>query len=577
MSTYLIAGRLVAGGGLAAGQITVRRMIPKTLEAELVLNDAESIRADVRLPLRDPQTGATIDLPQVLIPGRDFIGVVNEWVEEGAGGASVTRRALLGAGPLWTDPFSFPTTSTLNASGLWSYFDHRYVLPILNGRLPRDVTSKWAGLSLRTIVKRLVQQACSHAGAALPIDYEPDFEGDHEREYPGSDELTVGDALRNLTAVEDGPEITFRPYLTEDGRHVRWALLTGDRELTQSGAPHYWDASVVQPYATIPELTRDGRELSSRAFTSGAVFTNLAPNGSFEDGLTGWAGGTNAAGARIATDGAAHGGKYARWQSVAAGVTFLDAERSTSAAPGDRFTVTLMGRGPSSRGMRTMMRFRNQAGEAIAELYGPYTAMSDTWAEVAHVGAVAPANTSSVQLFIEGNASAAAQVFSVDAIMFTLSAEKVPFGIESTQIQAVATRPELTDAGFPLLESWDDRASVLRESTLQAYSDEAVTRGSAHITTRTVLARRDAEPKLGTYLPGDYAKVTTPESPREKKSTVTERIIRISFGMAGQVTVELAPQRTVSGYPIPSSDARWITDMLRALSTRIAESNRRRR
>ena len=173
MGTHLIAGRLVAGGGLAAGRITVRELLPKSLDVELALNRAESIDADILLPLTDPMTGVTVNLPEDVVPGRDFVGVMVD-------------GTLMAAGPLWADPYTTGTrTLSWHAGGLWSYFDRRLVLPVLHGRLPRDVTSQWSGLSLRTIAKRLVQQAISHPGAGLPIDFEPDAHGDHERTYPG--------------------------------------------------------------------------------------------------------------------------------------------------------------------------------------------------------------------------------------------------------------------------------------------------------------------------------------------------------------------------------------------------------
>lgn len=403
MATYLIGGRLVAGGGLQAGQITLRRILTSSLSTELVLNDAETIDAKVKLPLRDPVTGVKIDLPQQLVPGRDFIGVMQD-------------DLLLAAGPLWGDPFAFPYTSRLTGAGLWSYFDHRYVLPVFSaGQLPRDLTSRWTGLSLRTIAKRLVQQAISHPSAGLPIDFEPDLAGGHEREYPGSDGTTVGDALRRLTEVEGGPDIAFRPYITEDRRFVRWSMVTGDPELTQPGADWYWDVSAPSPHASMPALDRDGRQLHSRRFQTGAT-------------------------------------------------------------------------------------------------------------------------------------------------------------VDDVQIEAVATSDLLTGAGFPLLEAWENRSTVLRAETLQAYADEGVLRGSAHIENRTLEAKRHAHPALGTYQVGDYARIRSAPSARGPEQTVRERIVRISFGADGDVSVDLAPQRVVSGYPIPSSNKRWLNDQLRGIARRLSEN-----
>lgn len=563
MATYLIGGRLVAGGGLDAGEITIRRLVPATVSCELILNEAETIDAEVLLPLTDPVTGVGLDLPQQLVPGRDFIGVMVD-------------DTLVAAGPLWGDPFTFPYTSKLVAEGLWSYFDRRAVLPVLGaGQLPRDVTSVWASLSLRTIAKRLVEQAVSHPGAALPIDFEPDVPGTHMREYPGSDLMSVGDALRNLTQVEGGPDITFRPYITADRRHVRWKLMTGDPELTQEGADHYWDVSAPTPHATATGLERDGRDLASRVFVTGATIENELPNGSFEEGTEGYIAGGNAKTVTVVSGTASHGAKYLRWLSNSAGNSYLLAERSVSAEPGERFTLVVDARSSVPLGVRVIIRFLDADDVVISSAQSATTATtSGPWVNVACVNAECPAGTESVRAEIVGFATAADQVFAVDKFMLTRTSETVPFTVDEVQIESRSDSSLLTDAGFPLLESWDNRSSVLRPSTTQAYADEGVLRSSAHVTNRSLTARRGDHPKLGTYWPGEYAKVRAEGNARAPESTERERIIRVSFAADGDVSVELAPQRVVSGYPVPASNRRWLSNQLATLSRRISESNR---
>lgn len=400
MAGYLVGGRFLSG------EITLRKLVPLSCGVELTLNAPETLRAQLQLPYVDPATDVAIDIPNQLLPQRDFIG----WVENGV---------LLAAGQIQGDPFAFPYSSTLNAAGAWAYFAKRKVLPVLTAeQLPSNVTSQWTNTSLRTIAKRLVEQACAWPNAGIPIDYEPDFAGTNEREYPGADLMWVAEALTNLTEVEDGPDIAFRPKL--DGtRHVRWDLLTGDPDLTQGGVDHYWDVSAPGPNAYISDLDRDGRDLATHAWGVGA---------------------TN----------------------------------------------------------------------------------------------------------------------------------------DETQIrlEAKASSPALLDAGFPMMETVENRNSVLRAETLQAYVDEAVVRYSAFTETFTLKVARDEDPKLGTYWPGDWAKIKVAATARVPAGTYRVRIVRISFDAEGDVTLQCAPERVAGGYPVPSSDRQWLSNQLRALQGRIDETNR---
>ena len=563
MSTYLIGGRLVAGGGLQAGQITLRRILTLSSTTELVLNDAESIDANLRLPLRDPDTGVVIDLPQQLVPGRDFIGIMS-------------GDRLLAAGPMWADPFTFPYTSRVVAGGLWSYFDHRFVLPPLGeGQLPRDVTSIWASWSLRTIAKRLVQQACSHPGADLPIDYEDDIPGAHVREYPGSDGISVGDALRRLTEVEDGPDIAFRPYITADRRFVRWALVTGDPELSQAGADWYWDVSAPGPHAVMPALERDGRQLHSRRYLTGATVRNELRNAAFADGDDGWGIGVTASSWEIVEGGDPyHGTNYGRWVSAGSGDAFFGSRTTLNVEPDETITMFAAFRAQvDGRPMRTRIAFLDADGDVIEYRHSAWVSAPDAPDWVEHYQTeTAPAGTVTAKFDLIGDPAAGGEAFACGGAMVIRTGEHLPFFPDDMELQAVADSEALTAAGFPLLEDWENRSTVLREETLQAYADEGVLRGSTHIETRTLKAKRYAHPALGTYQPGDYAKIRQAANARGPEQTVRERIIRVSFRAEGDVDIDLAPQRVVSGYPIPSSNRRWLSDQLAAIERRIAEN-----
>ncbi|MES2866285.1 MAG: hypothetical protein V4703_05945, partial [Actinomycetota bacterium] len=148
------------------------------------------------------------------------------------------------------------------------------------------------------------------------------------------------------------------------------------------------------------------------------------------------------------------------------------------------------------------------------------------------------------------------------------------FRAGSASSRARADNPALTDAGFPLMESWESRSSVLRLNTLQAYADESVVRYSAHTETFTLRVKRDQNPKLGTYWPGDWARIRIGKNPRIPSDTYRVRIIRVSFQAEGDVTIECAPERVAGGYPVPASNRAWMRDQLRALSARVDEQGR---
>lgn len=400
MAGYLIGGRFLTG------EITVRKLVPKSARVELGINGDESVTADVPLPLVDPATGVALDLPQVLIPGRDFL----VWWENGT---------ILGGGQIQDDPFGFPYTSTLRAGGVLEYFAGRTILPVLTaGQLPSAVTSKWTGLSLRTLHKRIVQRVCSWPSANLPIDYEPDITGTHEREYPGKDLVWAAQAMEDLAAVNGGPEFAFRGRVA-DPTHVRWTLATGNPLLTQEGADHYWDVSVPTPTASITRLDRDGSDLASHAWGIGAT-------------------------------------------------------------------------------------------------------------------------------------------------------------VDDVRLEAKASSTALTAAGFPMSETVVRRNSVLEATTLQGHVNEAVVRHSGFTETFEIVVQRNPKhgPKLGSYRPGDWARIRVGKNPRIPKGTHRVRIIRISFAATGNVTLTCAPERVAGGYPAPSSNRAWLTNQLRVLNARIDDTNR---
>jgi hypothetical protein len=184
-------------------------------------------------------------------------------------------ETFLAGGPIWTHAYDDTTkTLTIGAAGLWSYYDHRKVLPVLSaGVNPATVTTSMTS-SLGTIAKQLVQLAHTHTAGALPVVFPADESGSNVRTYAGSAMTQVGQALRDLTGVQGGPEIQFVPRRTAaDPRYIEWVMRIGTTAkplLSQAGDDWTWDATVPKSSVTGISVNRDGTQMADRAWEQGA-------------------------------------------------------------------------------------------------------------------------------------------------------------------------------------------------------------------------------------------------------------------------------------------------------------------
>jgi hypothetical protein len=129
------------------------------------------------------------------------------------------------------------------------------------------------GLHLRTIAKRLVQQAQTWTAGSVPVVFEDDFPGDAQRTYLGHELHVVEEKLKQLSEVIGGPDIMFNPRYTSSARtHIEWLMETGNPELTNVGAPHKWDASgLPNPAIRGASVTRDASVLTTDNYQTGSV------------------------------------------------------------------------------------------------------------------------------------------------------------------------------------------------------------------------------------------------------------------------------------------------------------------
>lgn len=122
--------------------------------------------------------------------------------------------------------------------------------------------------SLHTIAKRLVLEDLSRTGHDLPIVLPDDIDGVNSRNYYGYELAPVGQRLHELTQVDGGPEVEFRPRWVDDNQTaVQWYMRIGNPSLGQLGYPHAFDypKGVIQLPVSI-----DASLMTMAHFTKGA-------------------------------------------------------------------------------------------------------------------------------------------------------------------------------------------------------------------------------------------------------------------------------------------------------------------
>jgi len=147
---------------------------------------------------------------------------------------------VLQAGPIWArnyarDEAGNPVLDLVGA-GIWSWFDKRVVMPQLweaitvAGAIDAE-DPDWALVfeseSFSNIVKGLAAEVMSWEASDLPIVLPDDTAGSHDKTYYGYDLGWAGQRFREITELEGGPEIRFRPRFTSSRQGLEWLLEVG--------------------------------------------------------------------------------------------------------------------------------------------------------------------------------------------------------------------------------------------------------------------------------------------------------------------------------------------------------------
>lgn len=209
-------------------------------------------------------------------PGKSFLAVA--WVDD------YDAEHWIAGGPIWAQDLDEASgTMTLGAAGMESYYDHRFVLPVLAAdQYPEGVTSYWQAKSLSLLAKRLVEQAHTWVNGDPPVVLPSDASLGgagvvHERNYPGYELGRVGQRLRQLSEVNGGPEYQFVPRRAQETtatpNNLEWAMdiavEADDMMLTQDGPP--WLVDLTVPRSMVVNIQRkvDGSVLATDIYAAG--------------------------------------------------------------------------------------------------------------------------------------------------------------------------------------------------------------------------------------------------------------------------------------------------------------------
>lgn len=226
------------------------------------LNNPGSV--DVSVPVRAKQL-QRLDLRTLTTTTKQMLGVA-------------FGDEILECGPIGSRNYNIETESLeLKALGIWDVFDRRKNVPgssLLPGaNVPKSKIDVYRG-HLGSIARELVRISIQDNpyGGDLPIVLPDNIPGtDHERHYKGYNLGWLGEDLRELTAVEDGPDIRFRPRFVAGTNQVEWVMEHGEVDILQQKGPDWrWDAST--PYTPLSRLgvEQNGHEVAAFTWAPGS-------------------------------------------------------------------------------------------------------------------------------------------------------------------------------------------------------------------------------------------------------------------------------------------------------------------
>lgn len=584
----------IFGGDLATGLIRVRNIPASAGSCAVTLGAAGTVSATVPLPMLIPNSGGVVvPIRGLLLPARSFLA----WEEDGK---------ILNAGPIWSDAYSFDTKRLqFSAAGIRSYWQYRYVLPALNDTDPDDLptgkTTAYSGLSLRTIAKRLVQQAQTWTAGRVPVVFEPDFVGDNERTYPGSELHVIDEKLRQLSEVIGGPDIMFNPRYTDDARtHIEWVMQTGNPEISQdSPNPHKWDMTgVPRPSIRGASLTRDASVRTTDNYQVGATPESMDEGAEPEPLMAKAVRMPDAIWTRsrvnyLGNPLFSHALISSMTMPLGFGTT-VTRQNTDVHAQAWALTVTT-GSAFTNAGVAIMGNANSTNGESSWDLRNDEPKSASVWVKAAAATSltlrVRLIGTANVTVEVPFSGTGTWQLVTLENIpaadgwtgevwleVTSPAAATVTYQVAEALVQdgPIVTGPAFSGdlgetpshryawaatgtehfkapsfeetAEYPELrfETSQDRSSVINRPVLQNYADQAVLLGETFAVTWKFQAKKDQTPKINEISVGDFAVIATKDDPAVGTDEHDVRLLEISSNLGSAwATVACAPKREI--------------------------------
>ncbi len=210
-----------------------------------------SDKLDVTVPAYT-RWARSLDLKSMLVKDKHSVALIDERVEG--------VRRVLAAGPI-TSPGAEDDPNgkhryKVKCRGIERLLKPRNIRlfpgwPLLDsaGKPTGTYDQTFQNLSYGTIMKRLITESEKFPGGALPIVYEADRVGVHERlAYEAVNGKSVLEAIDQIADLDDGIEYDFQPEIDEFDR-ITYRLITGTdagRVIT-NGREHWWNLGGANP------------------------------------------------------------------------------------------------------------------------------------------------------------------------------------------------------------------------------------------------------------------------------------------------------------------------------------------
>ena len=188
----------------------------------------------------------------------------------------VEDEGKLVGGPIMERSYDSATSRlTLTAAGMWSYFDHRVLLPPAAASTPliksdgtpdTSLDMSWKNVTWNTIARNIVEQAMQWENGHVPVVLEAPETGSSQVNYTAVDLHIVGEVLSNITERENGCDIMFVCQRQSDGLGFEWHMVTG-HPLIQA-AEHRFNANALNPGLTDLNSSETAEKLATRCWFS---------------------------------------------------------------------------------------------------------------------------------------------------------------------------------------------------------------------------------------------------------------------------------------------------------------------